>query len=104
METLITTIFASAQAKGISQKELAARAGVAEATLSRLKRKTSLRTSVLEALANSVGLRLKLVAAQEPPQTELKPGWSSETGWISREACQNAKLIWPQDDADEFRV
>lgn len=104
MQNLITTIFVSAQAKGISQKELAARSGVAEATLSRLKHKTSLRTSVLEALANSVGLRLTLVTAAAPMQTSLKPGWSSETGWISREACQNAKLIWPEEDADEFRL
>lgn len=104
MENLIATIFASARAQGISQKELAARTGVAEATLSRLKHKNSLRTSILEALANSVGLRLTLVTAQISAQTDLKPGWSSETGWISREACQNAQLIWPEEEDDEFRV
>lgn len=104
MQHLVATIFASAREKGISQKELAARAGVAEATLSRLKHQDSLRTSVLASLANSVGLRLALVAAETPVQFKLRPGWSSETGWISREACQNARLVWPEEDGDEFRL
>lgn len=104
MENLITTIFASARAQGISQKVLAERAGVAEATLSRLKRKDSLRTSVLQALANSVGLQLTLVPSQASLPGKFEPGWGSETGWISREACQNAMLIWPEEEDDEFRV
>ncbi len=61
MQALINTIISQAAAKGISQKALAASAGVPPETLSRMKRKPSVRAGVLERLALGAGLRLALV-------------------------------------------
>ncbi len=61
MQSLIDTIISQAAAKGISQKALAARAGVPPETLSRMKRRPSVRASALERLALGAGLRLALV-------------------------------------------
>lgn len=63
MQTLISTIIDQAAAKGISQKALAASAGVPPETLSRMKRKPSVRSQALERLAKGAGLRLTLVDA-----------------------------------------
>ena len=51
MQTLINTIIAQAAARGISQKALAASAGVPAETLSRMKRRPPVRAGVLERLA-----------------------------------------------------
>jgi len=61
MQTLINTIIAQAAARGISQKALAASAGVPAETLSRMKRRPPVRAGVLERLALGAGLRLALV-------------------------------------------
>ena len=63
MQALITAIISQAAAKGISQKALAASAGVPPETLSRMKRKPSVRAQALERLAKGAGLRLTLVDA-----------------------------------------
>jgi hypothetical protein len=62
MQSLINTIINQAAAKGISQKALAARAGVPPESLSRMKRRPSVRAGALERLALGAGLRLALVA------------------------------------------
>lgn len=61
MQSLINTIINQAAAKGISQKALAASARVPPETLSRMKRRPSVRAGVLERLALGAGLRLSLV-------------------------------------------
>lgn len=61
MQALINAIIKQAAAKGISQKALAARAGVPQETLSRMKRRPSVRAGALERLALGAGLRLALV-------------------------------------------
>ena len=61
MQSLINTVISQAAAKGISQKALAARAGVPPETLSRMKRRSPVRAGVLERLALGAGLRLALV-------------------------------------------
>ena len=61
MQSLINIVISQAAAKGISQKALAARAGVPPETLSRMKRRPSVRAGVLERLALGAGLRLALV-------------------------------------------
>lgn len=63
MQSLISTIINQAAANGISQKALAARAGVPPETLSRMKRRPSVRAGALERLALGAGLRLALVDA-----------------------------------------
>ena len=65
MQSLINTIINQAAAKGISQKALAAVAGVPPETLSRMKRRPSVRAGVLERLALGAGLRLALVGVAD---------------------------------------
>lgn len=65
MQSLINTIINQAAAEGISQKALAARAGVPPETLSRMKRRPSVRAGVLERLALGAGLRLALVGVAD---------------------------------------
>lgn len=63
MTALVLTLLQTAKRQGLSQKQLAALAGLPEETLSRLKRKPSVQTDVLERLARCVGLQLSLQPA-----------------------------------------
>lgn len=58
---IIKSIIEMAKAQGISQGELAARAGIRQETLSRAKKNSSLSFKTVEQLAQIVGLKLKLV-------------------------------------------
>lgn len=74
MNTLVAAILAEVAARGISQKSLAASAGIPEETLSRMKRKPSVRSEALERLAKSAGLRLALLPASSASRDEdLEP-------------------------------
>jgi transcriptional regulator with XRE-family HTH domain len=66
MTSLIVSLLETAKLQGLSQKQLAASAGLPEETLSRLKRKRSVQTDVLERLARCVGLQLALQPAGSP--------------------------------------
>lgn len=66
MQSFINIIINQASTKGISQKALAASAGVPPETLSRMKRRPSARAGALERLALGAGLRLALVDAGVP--------------------------------------
>ena len=61
LHRLLTEILATARSQGLTQVELAARAGIAVETLSRMKRADDLRFSSLRRLAAAVGLRLALL-------------------------------------------
>ncbi|MGB4117840.1 MAG: helix-turn-helix transcriptional regulator [Polaromonas sp.] len=65
MQSFINAIINQAAAKGISQKALAASAGVPPETLSRMKRRPSVRAGALERLALGAGLRLALVGVAD---------------------------------------
>ncbi len=58
MSNLLGEIIEHANRQGISQKELAVRAGIAEGSLSRAKRKGSLSSTTLEHLATEAGVKL----------------------------------------------
>lgn len=61
--SLVRALFDAADHQNLSQKELARRSGMAEASLSRLKHASDVRLSTLEKLAAAVGLQLKLAPA-----------------------------------------
>ena len=58
---ILDRILASARQQGLEQRELAARAGLAPETLSRLKKRGSGEFATLDRLARVVGWRLDLV-------------------------------------------
>jgi len=58
---IINEIIEIAKKQNISQGELAARAGIRQETLSRAKKRSSLRFKTVEQLAKIVGLKLKLI-------------------------------------------
>lgn len=58
---LLTTILKTGRTQGLSQKVVAARAGVPEETLSRMKGRSTVKSDVLQKLAGVVGLQLALV-------------------------------------------
>ncbi len=60
--SIINEIVDAAKAQGISQGQLAARAGIRQETLSRAKKNSSLSFSTVLQLAQVVGLKLKLIA------------------------------------------
>lgn len=62
VSSIINEIIAVARAQGISQGELAARAGIRQETLSRAKKNSNLSFSTVLQLAQIVGLKLKLIA------------------------------------------
>ena len=59
---LINYIVENARQQGISQGELAARAGIRQETLSRAKRNPAISLRTFQALARAAGLRIQLVA------------------------------------------
>ncbi|WP_419600567.1 helix-turn-helix domain-containing protein [Thiolapillus sp.] len=52
-------LLAQAKAQGLSQKELAARAGISEVGLSQAKARGDLKVSTLEALANALDMTIE---------------------------------------------
>ncbi len=58
MTNLLSEIIEHANRHGVSQKQLATRAGIAEGSLSRAKRKGSLSSNTLEQLAKEAGVKL----------------------------------------------
>ncbi len=55
----LENLLAQAKAQGLSQKELAARAGISEVGLSQAKARGDLRVSTLEALANALDMTIE---------------------------------------------
>lgn len=58
---IINEIIALAKNQGISQGELATRAGIRQETLSRARKNSTLRFKTVQQLAQIVGLQLKLI-------------------------------------------
>jgi hypothetical protein len=105
MQSLINTIINQAAAKGISQKTLAARAGVPPETLSRMKRRPSVRAGALERLALGAGLRLALVGladadlARPAVQPRLPSPPSSPVVSPLPFTQKYRQLVWSNPDA-----
>lgn len=75
---ILDQIFAAARARGFTQKQLAAAAGIREETLSRAKKRGSLQLAVAESLARAAGVELSIqpvagthavLALAPPPQS-----------------------------------
>jgi len=58
---LIVRIIGAAKARGLSQAELAERAGIRPETLSRAKKNPNISLATFEELARVVGLRVQLI-------------------------------------------
>ncbi len=58
---IINEIIALAKNQGLSQGELATRAGIRQETLSRARKNSTLRFKTVQQLAQIVGLQLKLI-------------------------------------------
>jgi len=63
LATLLDEILRAARAQGLDQKTLAERAGLSAPTLSRMKSQDDVALSTVVRLAEAVGLRLTLTAA-----------------------------------------
>lgn len=63
---LLDQILVLAKAQGITQKELAGKAGIPEESLSRLKGRNSVKAKTLELLAGAIGLELMLGPKSKP--------------------------------------
>lgn len=96
MQSLINTIINQAAAKGISQKALAALARVPPETLSRMKRRPSVRAGALERLALGAGLRLALVDVGLPPAATQPPVRAPSPPPFTQKYRQ---LVWSNPDA-----
>ncbi|WJW76602.1 helix-turn-helix transcriptional regulator [Thiohalobacter sp. IOR34] len=59
--TLLEQILAAARERGLTQQQLASRAGITPETLSRMKKRGSGELTTIERLAAIVGLRLSLL-------------------------------------------
>lgn len=70
---IINEIISAAKSQGISQGELAARAGIRQETLSRAKKNASLRFKTVELLAQIVGLKLTLIT-DNPVADKIQQG------------------------------
>lgn len=84
--TLINQIIRTAQAHGINQKDLAARARIPEATLSRAKKRGSARWDVVEALATAANVTVGLVSgtrALRPPPLPATASFRDRYHWLA---------------------
>ncbi|VAW51348.1 hypothetical protein MNBD_GAMMA06-940 [hydrothermal vent metagenome] len=70
---IINEIITTAKIQGISQGELATRAGIRQETLSRARKNSTLRFSTVQQLAQIVGLQLKLIA-DNPVADKIQEG------------------------------
>lgn len=66
---VLNQILEHAQVRGFDQRALAARAGIAPETLSRMKKRQSADFSTIDRLARVVGLKLSLVPDDETLQS-----------------------------------
>ncbi len=71
--TVISQILRAAHARGINQKDLAARAGISEETVSRAKKRGSARWAVIEALARAANVNVGLVSAAQIRRAPVLP-------------------------------
>ncbi len=62
---LLEEILQAGRSRGLDQRRLAERAGLSPSTLSRMKHQEDVALSSLSRLAEAVGLRLALVAADD---------------------------------------
>lgn len=92
MNTLLIQILNAGQAKGLTQKILAQRAGISEGALSRAKTRGSIRSDILEKLANIVEVTLKVEPAH-PISTNPIPAKSFRE--------QHRDLIWSNPNAPD---
>lgn len=65
--TILDRILILAKAQGITQRELAEKAGIPAKSLSRLKGGNSVKAETLELVANAIGLELALKPKSKPP-------------------------------------
>lgn len=115
---LLTTILETGRAQGLSQKVVATRAGVPEETLSRMKGRQSIKTDVLQKLADVVGMQLsltpsspKIVKSPSPRQPFVQKYktlvWSNPEAPVDvfiRKALLRPDFSVLLDAADEFGV
>ncbi len=64
IQTLLDQLIASAKARGMTQAELAERAGISPVGLSKARHRGDLRASTLAKLAQALDMELKLVPAR----------------------------------------
>ena len=64
---ILDQILVLAKAQGITQRDLAGKAGIPAESLSRLKGRNSVKAETLELLANAIGLELALKPMSKPP-------------------------------------
>lgn len=115
MSTLIDQIISAAQARGINQTTLAARAGVPKETLSRAKKRGSAGLDMVQALARAAGVSIGIVPTAPSPRSALptfrernrllawsKPGASSTV--LLRRALVAPEFSTLLDAALEFGV
>ncbi len=116
--TIIAQIVETAHAKGLTQKTLAARAGITEETLSRMKKRGSGNLELVSNLASAVGLRLELVdsigaARRIRRHGSFRDKYAVALAWSNKSASDDVlirqALIKPQfqmllDAAVEFGV
>jgi len=70
---IINEIITLAKSQGISQGELATRAGIRQETLSRARKNSTLRFKTVQQLAQIAGLQLKLIA-DNPVADKIQDG------------------------------
>jgi transcriptional regulator with XRE-family HTH domain len=68
IQSLIQQLIDAARAQGLSQAQLAQRAGLSAVGLSKAKRRGDIRASTLAELADQLDLELTLVPRQSPQQ------------------------------------
>ncbi|GIL13655.1 MAG: hypothetical protein BroJett038_23750 [Chloroflexota bacterium] len=91
--TLIAEIVGTAHANGLTQKILAARSGITEETLSRMKKRGSGNLGLVVKLARAAGTRLGLVDSSAPPRRTRGP--------VSFRDKYAVALAWSNKDASD---
>jgi transcriptional regulator with XRE-family HTH domain len=117
--TLIAQIVEVAHARGLNQKALAARSGISEETLSRMKKRGSGNVALVAKLAQATGMRLGLVDLLALPQRRqhgrgsFRDKYAVALAWSNKEAPDDVlvrlALVKPRfqmllDAAVEFGV
>lgn len=94
---LISQILAAAQAAGLSQKTLAARAGVKEETISRIKRRGTGNFLLIAELARVAGSPLTLVAPvgqrlAKAQRTSFRDKYGVQLAWSNKHATDDVLI------------
>lgn len=89
VQTLITQLIGVAKAQGLSQAQLAERAGLSAVGLSKAKHRGDLRASTLVELARQLDLQLQLVPRQ--PTTTISEAIKSGTFFQRLDKSTNRK-------------